>query len=264
MEHISELLPTEIPQDLQPTTSLSLQLNHAPQAILAEAQKAAQALKDVISRKAKPVRFNGEQYLEFEDWQTVARFYGVAVKVVETKPVDFGDARGFEARAVAIHFESGREISAADSMCLNDERNWNNKPLFQVRSMAQTRACAKALRNIFAWVVVLAGYKPTPAEEMAETPSAHFTPEPEGYARPQKVAAPVQANSSSLITDQQRKRIFALCTEYGVTHESLKKFLIDQFKLDSTNKIPMGPIYDQVCKWIQAQTVKSPEVEVVQ
>jgi hypothetical protein len=40
------------------------------------------------------------------------------------------------------------------------------KPLFQLRSMAQTRACAKALRSIFAWVVVLAGYKPTPAEEM--------------------------------------------------------------------------------------------------
>jgi len=32
--------------------------------------------------------------------------------------------------------------------------------------MAQTRACAKALRNVLAWVVVLAGYRPTPAEEM--------------------------------------------------------------------------------------------------
>src|SRR5207245_1234555 len=27
-------------------------------------------------------------------------------------------------------------------------------------------ACAKALRLVFGWVVVLAGYKPTPAEEM--------------------------------------------------------------------------------------------------
>ena len=39
-------------------------------------------------------------------------------------------------------------------------------PLFQLRSMAQTRACAKALSNLFKWVVVLAGYRPTPAEEM--------------------------------------------------------------------------------------------------
>ena len=38
--------------------------------------------------------------------------------------------------------------------------------LFQLRSMAQTRACSKCLRNVLAWVVVLAGYRPTPAEEM--------------------------------------------------------------------------------------------------
>lgn len=38
--------------------------------------------------------------------------------------------------------------------------------MFQLRSMAQTRACAKALRNVLAWVVMLAGYKTTPAEEM--------------------------------------------------------------------------------------------------
>jgi len=34
--------------------------------------------------------------------------------------------------------------------------------------MAQTRAGAKAFRNRLAWVVVLAGYRPTPAEEMTE------------------------------------------------------------------------------------------------
>jgi hypothetical protein len=39
-------------------------------------------------------------------------------------------------------------------------------PMFQLRSMAQTRAGSKCLRNCFAWVAVLAGYKPTPAEEM--------------------------------------------------------------------------------------------------
>ena len=39
-------------------------------------------------------------------------------------------------------------------------------PMFQLASMAQTRASAKVLRNILAWVVVLAGYQPTPAEEM--------------------------------------------------------------------------------------------------
>ena len=136
-----------------------------PEVVLAEAQKAAKALADVVSRKKKPVVMNGEQYLEFEDWQTVGRFYGVTAKAVSTQFIEYGSVQGFEARAVAVRAD-GMELSGADAMCLNDEPNWKNKPLFQLRSMAQTRACAKALRNVLAWVVVLAGYRPTPAEEM--------------------------------------------------------------------------------------------------
>lgn len=153
-----------VPAPAVPAQDLTLARD--PGLVLQEAQRAAVALKDVIDRKAKPVRFNGETYLEFEDWQTVGRFYGITAKVVETCPVDFGETRGWEARAVALHAATGVEISAADSMCLNDEPNWRNKPLFQLRSMAQTRACAKALRNVLSWVVVLAGYRTTPAEEL--------------------------------------------------------------------------------------------------
>jgi hypothetical protein len=75
--------------------------------------------------------------------------------------------RGFEARAVAIAAD-GRELSAAESMCLSDEPNWKDKPLFMLRSMAQTRAAAKALRNVLAWVGVLAGYRPTALDETDE------------------------------------------------------------------------------------------------
>src|SRR5262249_527648 len=41
-------------------------------------------------------------------------------------------------------------------------------PMFQLASMAQTRANAKVLRNVLSWVAVLAGYKPTPAEEIED------------------------------------------------------------------------------------------------
>lgn len=142
-------------------------ISRPPEAVLEEAKQAAKALKDVVSKKAKPVLFNGEQYLEFEDLQTLGRFYGVTAKIITSRFIEYGDAKGFEATAVAVRTD-GTEISAAEAMCLNDEPNWRSKPLFQLRSMAQTRACAKALRNVLAWVVVLAGYKATPAEEMIE------------------------------------------------------------------------------------------------
>src|SRR3970282_2927444 len=52
-------------------------IESAPEVVLVEAQRAAEALRDVITRKPHKVIMNGEQYLEFEDWQTVGRFYGI-------------------------------------------------------------------------------------------------------------------------------------------------------------------------------------------
>ncbi|MGE5747317.1 MAG: hypothetical protein ACM33U_08650 [Solirubrobacterales bacterium] len=186
-----------------------------PEAVLAEAQKAAKALQTVIAQKPRKIVFNDEQYLEFEDWQTLGRFYGVTVGM-ESEPelVDIGGTKGFKATAVAMLH--GRVISRATAYCLNDEEKWGRRtkyewayvkksggysvedpgkdeliweenpkkaggkrpkkerikvgeesvPLFQLASMSQTRACAKALRNVLSWVAVLAGYRPTPAEEM--------------------------------------------------------------------------------------------------
>jgi hypothetical protein len=59
-------------------------------------------------------------------------------------------------------------------------------PLYQLASMAQTRACAKALRNVLSWVAVLAGYRGTPAEEMQHNADAP--------AQQPAKAAPAKAN----------------------------------------------------------------------
>lgn len=193
-----------------------LLVEHPPELVLAEAQQAAKALVAILAGKKKPVMMNGEQYLEFEDWQTVARFYGVtAQEDGDPEFVTLGSAQGFKASSLAID-RNGRILSRATAYCLNDEEKWRGKtkyvwlyvttdgemveqdpgkgrivwvdnpnkpggkmpkkerramgeepvPLFQLASMAQTRACCKVLRNVLAWVVVLAGYRPTPAEEI--------------------------------------------------------------------------------------------------
>jgi hypothetical protein len=188
-----EMVNTRTGEIVESVSMQGLAVSRPPAVILEEARVAAKALQSVISEKKKPVKFNGEQYLEYEDWQLVARFYGVTVKVISTSPVQIGQAVGFEAHADAID-AAGRVISSADAMCLNDEDKWSTRskyqakkvgdewirekvgdeavPLFQLRSMAQTRACAKCLRNIFAWVVVLAGFPGTPAEDIDNTQNA--------------------------------------------------------------------------------------------
>jgi len=149
-----------------------LSLERAPEQVLAEAAKAAKALRDLVESKPKKVVIEGKTFLTFEDWLTVARFYGVTVAARGTDYVERGRARGYECHAEAILVSNGQVIGAAQAECLDDEKKWRDKPLFQLRSMAQTRAQAKALRSILSWVVVLAGYSPTPAEEMIEQQNA--------------------------------------------------------------------------------------------
>jgi hypothetical protein len=143
----------------------SLSMPRAPEIVLQEAAKAAQALREVIERKPNKCVINGKTFLQFEDWQTLGRFYGVTAAARSTAYIEQGRVRGYECHAEAIRAD-GQVISAAQAMCLDDESKWADKPLFQLRSMAQTRAQAKVLRNVLAWVVVMAGYSGTPAEEM--------------------------------------------------------------------------------------------------
>ena len=145
-----------------------LVLEGDPEQQLAFAMKAANALMKAVNQKPKKVMIRGEQYLEYGDWQTLARFFGATASIEWSKPLldEKGDVKGYEARSAVLH--QGVVISSAEAMCLRGERNWRDRDEFMLRSMAQTRAAAKALRNAYGWVAELAGMKSTPAEEMGE------------------------------------------------------------------------------------------------
>lgn len=240
-----------------------------PELVLAEARRAAVALQNVLNQKKDPVIFNKQQYLEFEDWQTVAKFYGVSAKVVSTGFVDFGGVQGFEARAVAVVNATGVEISAADSMCLNDEERWRSRavyewrdgptgkrervkvgeepvPLFQLRSMAQTRACAKALRSVFAWVVVLAGYKPTVAEELTGTEEP---PAAAPVQQPQRKEGPAPA-AGDVISEAQAKRFYAIYKGAGISDDDAQAYLLKEYGIEHSRDI-LKRDYDKIVAWAQ-------------
>lgn len=207
-----------------------------------ERAKALKGIVDAIP-ESKKVMMNGEQYLELEHWQTCGKFYNLTAQVAWTKPIDVGGAQGWEARADVVDGNTGAIVSSAEAMCLNDEEKWSTRPKyewtddvdekgkriwidgkdgkkghykgtkklvgsvpvpqFQLRSMAQTRACAKALRNVLAWVVVLAGYKPTVAEELTGTeqtdkPKSDPIPPPTEAAKPQETGKAAPAAQKAL------------------------------------------------------------------
>ena len=97
------------------TETVELTIARDPDVVLAEAQRAAVALKRVIDGKPHPVRFGNETYLEFEDWTTIARFYNVTARVRCTAFVEFGTAQGFEATADVNGQGSGPRTSGLPS-----------------------------------------------------------------------------------------------------------------------------------------------------
>jgi hypothetical protein len=143
----------------------------SPKEIAAFATDAARILKEIVVTSKTSVKISGNEYLKFEAWQTIAKFYNSTVTVEWTKPIMYTDESGkeiifgWEARANVID-KVGRIIGSAESSCSREEDKWKTKANFQIKSMAQTRACAKAFRNVYSWIVVLSGYQPTPAEEM--------------------------------------------------------------------------------------------------
>ena len=144
-------------------------LHRAPDEVVAEAHIAAKVLKDVIDKTGGATKMGAKEHIHIEAWQTVGKFYGITAQITDVEYVEYGDVKGFNAKAEAVN-QDGRVVSTAESMCMTDEPTWKNRPLYAIKSMAQTRACGKVYRNCLSWVVVLAGYSGTPMEEMPSTP----------------------------------------------------------------------------------------------
>lgn len=129
------------------------------------AKRAAKALMAVLD-VSKPLIMNGKKYLYVEMWQTIAQFFNTTVGTESTTEILKDDKNwGYIAKSL-LYNKDGVVVGGAEASCSRDERNWTDKPDFQLRSMAQTRAMAKALRSRFGFVAVLAGVEATPAEEM--------------------------------------------------------------------------------------------------
>lgn len=219
----------------------------APEVILDAAQKAAQALTRVVKQKKNPVVIRGQQYLEYEDWQTLGQFYGYTVKTGEAVRVEINGVSG--AKATATLFDAlARVVGGAEAYCLSDEGKWGDKPWFMLASMAQTRAGAKALRNRLAWVAVLAGYRPTPAEEMSngesfETRQARAT------------EAPVKAKPN--VSETARKKIILAFAEFGVSQSEIEKKL--KKKIEDLDRHDIATLKGY-CEALQAGEKKSEEI----
>ena len=103
------------------------------------------------------------------------------------------------------------------SNCSKTEAAFINKPLSACESMAQTRATGKAFRQSFSWIMILAGYSPTPAEEVQSLPIDQ-----------QKTISTTKAPENK-ITNKQISDILKLIKNILPDDEAKKTFFQDNF-----------------------------------
>jgi len=191
----------EIGQEIVPasTPQVTLFRSDDPVEVLKRATEVANALKAVLVEQGMVQNIQGKGHVKVEGWVTLGAMLGVVPVVTWTRKLE----NGWEARVEARTLD-GRVVGAAEAECLKEERRWQNADDYAVRSMAQTRAQSKALSGPLRFIVTLAGYQGTPAEEM------------DGVNRDVKRGKP---------SDAQRKLIKTLVTQKRATPAQLKVIL---------------------------------------
>jgi hypothetical protein len=129
-------------------------------------QKAA-TLQHIVKSQGLSRKFGESEHLQVEAWQTIGKGYGYTCYSEVVEFLKDGDViMGVKARAYVVDVEGTRR-GGADSFCFASEQGKAGQTINQLAGMAQTRAESRAFKQLLSWVVVLAGYSATPAEEMA-------------------------------------------------------------------------------------------------
>ena len=113
------------------------------------------------------------EYVTVEGWEVLGTFLGIVPVTTIIKEVKNKQERtvGYVARATLYQnpiiendeIVGGTVIARAEAQA---DRSGFQKDLFAIASMAQTRALGKAYRMGLSWIMKMAGFEGTPAEEM--------------------------------------------------------------------------------------------------
>lgn len=150
--------------DLVPAehSAVTLFRTEKPDEVVARAAETANAVSAVIAKKKLFATIGGHKHVLVDGWTLTGAILGVFPVCVWTRKLD----NGWEAR-VEARTKDGSIVGAAEAMCVRAERTWAKRDDYALRSMAQTRATSKALRQPLGFVISMAGFSATPAEEMS-------------------------------------------------------------------------------------------------
>lgn len=154
---------TQVTVSEQPRVPTSI-LDAPPALMVSQVTEMANVLKDVIEKQKMYQKIGPNKYVTAEGWATLGTMLGILPVEKEVKKLE----KGWEAYINLVNKNTGAVIGGASNICTREEKRWKTADEYAVRSMAITRATGKAYRLAFSWIVTMAGYKGTPAEEMPQ------------------------------------------------------------------------------------------------
>lgn len=167
---------------------VGLSIAESPSEVVDREAEQARVLMDIVEQQRLYVDIRGKKYLTAEAWSTIGSFNGISPETEWVRPFRNDDEKivGYEAKVNLVHVPTGRIRASGVMVCGFDDFSGRGKSgtaqVRSVQSTAQTWAMAKAYRQGYSRIAVLAGYSPTPAEEMRDaltvttTPSTPSTP----------------------------------------------------------------------------------------
>lgn len=122
-------------------------------------------LKDLIISNRLYTNIQGKNYVNVEGWQIAGAFTGIFPVVESVENLSQGETYRYRAE-VSLQDKDGNKVGYGVAICTNKEPGKSRFEEYAVASMAQTRAVGKAFRMKIGWLLKIAGYETTPAEEM--------------------------------------------------------------------------------------------------
>ncbi|HEU4427199.1 MAG TPA: hypothetical protein VFT98_00460 [Myxococcota bacterium] len=135
--------------------------------LVQSASALASTLAQIINDRGLYKSIQGRDYVMCEGWTTLATLCGLMPREVacERDP----ETGAYVAVVALVRISDGKEMTRASAECGGQgDETWQQRAAFARRSMSITRATGKVCRIALSWIMNLAGFAPTPLEEMEQ------------------------------------------------------------------------------------------------
>ena len=137
-------------------------------AIPAQAVTMANVLKNYIVKQKLFSNIKGKNFAHVDGWQFAGSLMNTYPKIIRVENLSTEKEIKWKADVEIISVKDDKVVGFGTALCSNLERTKKIFEEYAILSMAQTRAIGKAYRNRAGWIMKLAGYEATPAEEMKD------------------------------------------------------------------------------------------------